>query len=105
VSLFHLANAAERKVPMSALFVLNDPVKNPAKEGVLVEPLTGANGLMSIIKQTFFIDVKDKETYSGQFTELGKLVGLGTSIFSLSYPRQHEYLPEVRRAVKESLHS
>jgi len=103
ISLCHFGEAVKGKVPLAALFVLNDPAQASGENNVDITPLEDASGLMSIIKQTYFIDVYDKKTYTSQFADLGKIVGLGTKIFGLSYPRQHEWLPRVRQAVKETL--
>ena len=105
VSLFHLAPASKQQVSLAALFLLNDPAQSDGNINVSITPVQGASGLMSIIKQTFFIDVGDKKTYAGQFAELGKMVNLGTKIYNLSYPRLHEYLPMVRRSIQETLYS
>jgi hypothetical protein len=104
ISLFHLPRAAKQKVPLAALFVLNDPTQADNETDVSITPLIGAAGLMSIIKQTFFIDVTDKKTYAGQFETLGKIVGLDTKMYNLSYPRRHESLPLVRQAIKQTLY-
>ena len=104
ISLFQLARAAQNKVSLAALFVLNDPAQSGSETKVTIKPFEGASSLMSIIKQTFFIDVADKKTVAAQFADLGKIADLGTKMYSLSYPRKHEYLPLVREAIKETLY-
>jgi hypothetical protein len=96
-------NTVERKVKLSALFVLNDPAEDSDVSEVVITPMPGTSGLMAIIRQSFSLDVTDKRVNAKLFRLAGKLTSLGIGIFSLSYPRQHTHLTQVQNAVVDVL--
>ena len=93
----------EYALKLHALFVLNDPTEQRDISEVAIAQLTGTSALMSIIKQTFSLDVTDKGVYTNQFANAGKITSLGSEIFSLTYPRHHRSLPQVQKAVRETI--
>ena len=92
---------------LDALFLLNDPKLEPADEEtadkICIEPVSGREAMMAMIYSAFSLDPTDKKMITRNFQNVGQAVGERLSLFSLRYPRVHGRLPEVRRAVIESL--
>ena len=55
---------------------------------------------MSIVEQTFLMDVEDKAIISKQFKNASEINEVSPVLYQLSYPRQYEMLAEVRNTVK-----
>lgn len=70
---------------------------------VTVHPATQAGSLAALVKQHFFLDVKDKKQILSQFQHIRNLVESGLPVSELSYPRSYDLLPRVRQRVYESL--
>jgi len=87
------------RVPLRALFILNDPYDDDVAEDIVISPLTGSSGLMSVARQTFSLDVTDKQVIASHFATIGKLVTHDIDIYRLSYPREHDCLPLVQNAI------
>ena len=64
-------------------------------ETVNICSVTDAGGLAMLVKQQFFLDVKDKAQVSRQFRHIRSLLASGLPISRLSYPRSYDYLPQV----------
>jgi hypothetical protein len=105
INLPYSSGPTEQEVKLSALFVLNDPADDSGVSGVTVTPMEGTSGLMAIIRQSFSLDVTDKGVNATLFKLAGNITDLGIEIFSLSYPRQHDCLPQVQNAVVDVLSS
>jgi hypothetical protein len=92
----------DKPVSVSAIFLLSDPDKD-SPEMISVERIHGADELMSIIGQTFLLDVTDRQLIKKQFNNASETVQTLSAIFKLSYPRNHAMLAEVRKAVKKAV--
>ena len=92
----------DQPVSVSAIFQLSDPYKD-SPDTISVERIHGAGELMSIIGQTFLLDVTDKQLIKKQFSNASKMVKTSSAMFKLSYPRNHAMLTEVRKAVKKAV--
>lgn len=90
----------DKPVPVSAIFLLSDSDED-SPDTISIEKIQGADELMSIIRQTFLLDVTDKKLLKKQFNNASETVITLTAIFKLSYPRNHAMLAEVRKAIKK----
>lgn len=86
-------------VPVSAIFLLSDP-DNHDSDDISVERIYGADELMSLIEQSFLLDVTDKQLIKRQFRTASEIIEVSPVLYRLSYPRKYEMLEEVRNTVK-----
>ena len=90
--------------PLSVLFLLSDHAATDSDgEEIIISPISGAKELMSIIRQSFILDVTDKALIKKQFEIIGNLVKSDIKMFNLQYPRIHSYLPLVRSKINSVL--
>ena len=91
---------------LDAIFLLNDP-----KEGcdddrgveISISPVSASTGMLAMIYSAFSLDPSDKKMMASNFRNVGQAVSERLAVLSLSYPRQHDLLPEVRTAVTDWL--
>jgi hypothetical protein len=94
----------EVRSPLSAIFLIKDDTeRNNCTDEIMITPIRGANELISLIKQSFILDVTDKLLIKKQFQNLGGLISSNVRIFSLQYPRKHDLLPAVRSKIESAL--
>jgi energy-coupling factor transporter ATP-binding protein EcfA2 len=86
---------------VDALFLLNEPAS--IVNDIRIETISGSAELMKIIGQTFLLDVSNKLVMKKQFKDIGQIVETGLDIYNLSFPRQHELLPQLCSRVIEVL--
>jgi len=89
-------------IPVDAIFLLSDPTCDYS-DNISVENIYGAGELMSLIEQSFLLDVTDKRLIKKQFDNASEIINASPAVFKLSYPRNHAMLEEVRRAVNNSV--
>jgi hypothetical protein len=87
---------------LDAIFLLADPAKVSDSDAVLIEPLEEAEALMSIIRHSFTLDIKDRSSMRSRMETAAKLVA-STSICRLQYPRTFSILPEVQQKIESYL--
>ena len=92
-----------RKFPLQALFVLETPENIEDRDEISIEPLNGSRQLMSIVEQSFLLDVTDKLLVRNNFLNIGRLATSNIHIYSLKYPRKHELLSKVRSCIVDAL--
>ena len=86
---------------LDALFLLFDPSHKDLRDEVFIEPVSGSTAMMAAIHSTFSLDPSDRLMMTRNFNNIGQLISDRLSAFSLHFPRDHDRLPEVRRAVYE----
>ena len=103
-SRFHLPHQTcqEQSIQPSldALFLLADPTENIESDDIMITSIKGANELISVIEQTFTLDVTDKLSITRQFKNISKLLSSNIKIYRLQYPRKYEFLPTVQTQIK-----
>lgn len=94
------ATAPQPRV-LDAIFLLNDPIEDPADE-IRIEPVSGTEAMMAMIYGAFSLDPSDKKTIANNFQNVGQAISERLGIYKLRYPRVHNRLADVRAAVIES---
>lgn len=67
-------------------------------ESVSIEPLGGKDAIMEMVRHSFLLDINERDVLVHHFGQLSGLAKSG-NFFRLDYPRQYDYLPEVRAAI------
>jgi hypothetical protein len=98
-----LAHSTRQAWPLQAIFLLNSPVNAPREHGVVIEPVGGADALIAMMRNSFQLDITDREHVVKQFTGFGRDILSRLPIYSLSYPRRYTCLDEVCEAVLATL--
>ena len=88
----------DQSPPVRALFVLGTPEEMEVAQAVSVEPVKGAAALTELIRHGFPLDTSDHRSVEEQFVESGAVLR-AMPLFRLTYPRGHDWLPEVREAI------
>ena len=88
---------------LSAIFLLSDADENIKQDMVTIQPIKGVDDLMTMIKQTFLLNINDTSLMAHQFRNLGKLLSSGINVYQLDYPRKHSMLPLVRSRIRSVL--
>lgn len=84
---------------LDAIFLLNDPEEIKQCEEVHIEPVSGSTALMAMVNCAFSLDPSDRQMIVFNFQNIGQTISEHLGCFSLTYPREHERLTEVREAV------
>ena len=94
---------AATPLQLGAIFLLYDPsaVSNP--DEINITTASGLDAMMTLITQTFVLDVTDTSLMARQFRHCGKLFDSLVPCFQLQYPRDHNLLADVRMAVESAL--
>jgi hypothetical protein len=87
------------RLPVQAIFLLDTFPSSEGHQAVTVEPVSGANIMVTMLKNSFQLDMTDRMRISGQFAELGRIVASSMPIFRLKYPHQHDLIHQVHDAV------
>ena len=87
---------------LTSIFLLADAGED-VEPLVRINKVKGIEAIMTMIEQSFTLDITDKPLIARQFTELGRFLSSGINIYQLVYPRQHSMLPQVRSRIEEIL--
>lgn len=93
------AASSAKWLPVQAIFLLDTFPSSEGRLAVTVEPVSGANIMVTMLKNSFQLDMTDSTRISGQFAELGRIIASGIPIFRLEYPHQHDFIHQVHDAV------
>src|SRR5690606_15653860 len=85
-------------VNVRSLFFLSNPNLESGNE-IRIDRIGGAEAMMTLVKRSFILDVGSKASAAGQFRTIEKILNSEPRMYSLSYPRQFEILPMVRRRI------
>jgi len=88
---------------LDAIFLLSDPEAVSESDEVNITAAGGMDAMMTLVAQTFVLDVYDKDLMAKQFRHCGKLFDNELLCFQLDYPRKHSKLDEVRKAIESAL--
>jgi hypothetical protein len=83
---------------LKGVYVLLQPEQRKRSGGVTITPLAASEALLAIVKNSFQLDLTDREQLRrafGQYEQVAKAV----PFFSLTFPRQHAFLPAVHTAI------
>ena len=83
---------------LNALFLLNDPVDDPAEE-ISVCPESGGKAVMVLIGSLFNLDPSDKRTAAASLRNAASVLSGELPVYRLAYPRRLDALDEIRAAV------
>lgn len=96
------APGLNKAAPLRAIYQLDPTFSGPQPEGVSIEPMSPAEGLLSIVGNTFNPRLVDGPRLKRQAIAAGALARR-VGVSRLQYPRDIEWLVEVRRAVISDL--
>ena len=88
---------------LDAIFLLNDPstVSDPDEVSIIAD--NGMDAMMTLVRQTFVLDVTDISLMARQFKHCGKLFDSKVPCFQLQYTRDHNMLAELRNVIESAL--
>ena len=86
--------------PLKAIFVIRAP--RPDIKKITIRSLSPRRALIDLITATFNAAVRDPQRIKSQFMLAARLVA-DNPVWSLSYPRDLNRIPEVVEAVKVAL--
>jgi len=87
--------------PLAALYVLGSP-RRSRPDGVMIQPLSGREAFVELVRATFNTLVQDPPRLARQF-ELAAQLALAVPVRRLSFPRGLHRLPAVTAAVEADL--
>ena len=88
---------------LDAIFLLSDPKAARKPDGVNIISARGVDAMMTVVAQTFVLDVTDTSLMARQFKNCGKIFECKVSCFQLQYPRDHNMLVDVRSVIESVL--
>ena len=84
---------------LSALFILPNPDKHSEHKKVAARRIAGAEKLMSLIEQTFYLHPGEMTAVQKQFRDTGRILDHGIPVYELEYPRRLAELDGVRNQI------
>jgi len=87
-----------------ALFFLQSP-ESVDTDLPVIQLMSGSKAIVELIKLSFLLDVKSVDSAAGQFAAIGKLLRTRPLFYTLQYPREYSRLPEVRKAILDTISS
>ncbi len=84
--------------PFKAIFMLTPPEEVQSVRGVEITPLSSRDAFMQLVKNAYFLDVSNRDRMQHEFDFVGKVAGR-VPLFRLSYCRDLDLLPVVRKAI------
>lgn len=90
-------------LPMQALFLLTSPQEGKECTKAKIQSVGGLHGMKELLKNSFCLDVGDRQWQKEHFRRLSALATSGLPMFSMSYPREYEVLPEVVKTIMHTL--
>ena len=88
---------------LNAVFILDDKIRPEQDSQITIVPVSGAAAVMDIIKQSFVLDVHDKERMGKLFAIATVIANSGVKIYRLGYPHDYQMLNNVQQAVIQTL--
>jgi hypothetical protein len=85
-------------VAVRAVFILEDPDSCKHNSPIKISSVTKQNALMHLIKQSFQLDVTDRQKNNDLFNTLADMTQ-HLPTYSLRYPRNYSLLPEVQNEI------
>ncbi len=93
-------------IPVKAIFTLSNPEFSQQSENIIIRKLYGAAAVMALVKNCFPLDITDTERMGKQLQKLTLIASTDElSIYSLSYPRQPDKLPEIVKSIVKTLNT
>jgi len=84
----------DRQQPLRRVYFLGDGTS----PSLTIEPVRPAQALLELVKNSFLLDIKEKDLLAWHFDEMVRLAELPI-YYRLDYPRRFEDLPRVRAAI------
>lgn len=99
--ILHDAKAAMQiqSVPLVAIFILDDKTRSQQNNRISIVPVSGAIAAMDIIRQSFVLDVHDKENTGKMFAIASGIANSGMPIYRLGYPFDYKMLNKVQETI------
>ena len=94
--------SVRRKLPLAAIYVLDDPAERGRFARPAVEPLSPSEAFLEIVRAAFNLLVLERERLAIQF-DFARRVAAGVRVRRLRYRRTLSALPDVCEAVLEDL--
>lgn len=85
-------------VHLSSLFFLTDP-ELECNNSIRIAKISGTEAMMTFVKRSFLLDVGSKDAASDQFRTIQRILETRPNLYSLSFPRRYELLPQVRQNI------
>ncbi len=67
-------------------------------DSVSIEPVSGCDAMIELVKNSFLLDIEEREMLMHHFSQLTELAKT-QPFFQLNYPRTYNVLPHVRDAI------
>jgi hypothetical protein len=93
--------AGGRPVPVSAMFILDDPHQVPKRESIKIAPAGGNEAAIALVSSVFALDASDLSFAKRNFRWAGDLIRSHAPIFILDFPRDYLMLESVVGRVLE----
>lgn len=84
----------DQQQPLRRVYFLGDGTA----PSLTIEPVRPAEALMELVKNSFLLDIEQKELLAWHFDEMVRLAELPI-YYRLDYPRRYQDLPRVREAI------
>lgn len=92
-----------RAIPVSNIFILNDPNQLCDNHSISTEVISRAPALIELIKHCFPLDITDSNRTAKQLANLATLINnSNTQFHHLKYPRNMELLANVLKAISKA---
>ena len=89
-------------LPVAAIFVL-EPNSNNDQTDIKVSRISGANELMTLIRQLFILDATDMKLIANQFKTINQIVSMPVNIYQLQFPHDFTQLGKVQEVIAATL--
>jgi hypothetical protein len=93
---------ASKELPLKTCFVLSDPESGMNLEQPEVLPLPVNEAFLAVAKAVFRLDASDQQINRSEFEALTSLSN-AVDFWSLSYERKYDWLPEVEKAIIQTI--
>jgi len=90
--------------PLKRLYAIAEPSEIDGKNDICIEPLSGRESFMALVRRAFRLDVTDNNMLKRQFYFLERVVST-VSIRRIIFPRDFTLLPALQEAILKDLES
>jgi hypothetical protein len=98
------SNSSNQATQIKAIFILPDPVRQLNKEHVSVCQINGAAAAVELIKNSFPLDITDRNAIGGEFQRIARIArSKNLSVYQLNYPHRMEMLPAVLKLIHRTM--